>query len=403
MLIKELWRKCKQEYTIIKENDNSKLKIEAINKNSNNYKKHKNKLVNAMIFNLIITVICSTVMYYIVDHMHELQDDFIAEQNSMNSTYILYVKNIIDARSSSKLKDISHNIVDAIQNEMDKEELQKQLNSGTVSKELDSLFRNQIMNVCTVDGLDAQTNNIFICNSDGILADYSEVYAAPKNTKRTWDYELKSQQNKGMYKHTIELLLTQDSTDFLVEEKVSNIKGHELITTMDQDKLFEIFTNEGLDGIKDYTFLVPVYIMKNNDVFGVADIIDGQRIDNNKFVIVQRYSLYDYIKTFHLDSQVNIGIHFKFEHMFFMFYLFIILYVSLSILTIVYFISIFNRSVEDAYNSSNNDSSNFLDRRSPGRRSTDKYAAQILELVEQERQRKAKENITIDEDSKNDG
>jgi len=259
------------------------------------------------------------------------------------------------------------------------------------------------MNVCTVDGLDAQTNNIFICNSDGILADYSEVYAAPKNTKRTWDYELKSQQNKGMYKHTIELLLTQDSTDFLVEEKVSNVKGHELITTMDQDKLFEIFTNEGLDGIKDYTFLVPVYIMKNNDVFGVADIIDGQRIDNNKFVIVQRYSLYDYIKTFHLDSQVNIGIHFKFEHMFFMFYLFIILYVSLSILTIVYFISIFNRSVEDAYNSSNNDSSNFLDRRSPGRRSTDKYAVQILELVEQERQRKAKENITIDEDSKNDG
>lgn len=403
MLIKELWRKCKQEYTTIKENDNSKLKIEAIDKNSSNYKKHKNKLVNAMVFNLIITLICSTVMYYIVDHMHELQDDFIAEQNSMNSTYILYVKNIIDARSSSKLKDISHNIVDAIQNEMDKEELQKQLNSGTVSKELDSLFRNQIMNVCTVDGLDAQTNNIFICNSDGILADYSEVYAAPKNTKRTWDYELKSQQNKGMYKHTIELLLTQDSTDFLVEEKVSNIKGHELITTMDQDKLFEIFTNEGLDGIKDYTFLVPVYIMKNNDVFGVADIIDGQRIDNNKFVIVQRYSLYDYIKTFHLDSQVNIGIHFKFEHMFFMFYLFIILYVSLSILTIVYFISIFNRSVEDAYNSSNNDSSNFLDRRSPGRRSTDKYVAQILELVEQERQRKAKENITIDEDSKNDG
>ena len=403
MLIKELWRKCKQEYTTIKENDNSKLKIEAIDKNSSNYKKYKNKLVNAMVFNLIITVICSTVMYYIVDHMHELQDDFIAEQNSMNSTYILYVKNIIDARSSSKLKDISHNIVNAIQNEMNKEELQKQLNDGIVSEELDTLFRNQIMNVCTVDGLDAQTNNIFICNSDGILADYSEVYAAPKNTKRTWDYELKSQQNKDMYKHTIELLLNQDSTDFLVEERVSNIKGHELITTMDQDKLFEIFTNEGLDGIKDYTFLVPVYIMKNNDVFGVADIIDGQRIDNNKFVIVQRYSLYDYIKTFHLDSQVNIGIHFKFEHMFFMFYLFIILYVSLSILTIVYFISIFNRSVEDAYNSSNNDSSNFLDRRSPGRRSTDKYTAQILELVEQERQRKAKENITIDEDSKNDG
>ena len=54
MIIKELWRKCKQEYTEIKENDNSKLKIEAIDKTSSNYKKHKNKLVNAMVFNLII-------------------------------------------------------------------------------------------------------------------------------------------------------------------------------------------------------------------------------------------------------------------------------------------------------------------------------------------------------------
>lgn len=393
-MLKELWRKCKQEYIEIKESDNSKHKIDNVsNKNNPNYKKYKNKLVNTMVFNLIITLICSTMMYYIVDHMHELQDDFTAEQNSMNSTYILYVKNIIDARSSSKLKDISHNIVNVIQNEMDKEELQKQLNSGTVSKELDSLFRNQIMNVCTVDGLDAQTNNIFICNSDGILADYSEVYAAPKNTKRTWDYELKSQQNKGMYKHTIDLLLTQDSTDFLVEERVSNIKGHELITTMNQDKLFEIFNNEGLNGIKDYTFLVPVYIMKNNDVFGIADIVDGQRINNNKFVIVQRYSLYDYIKTFHLDSQVNTGIHYKFEHMFFMFYLFIILYVALSILTIVYLISIFNKSAEDLTSITNNDneSSDFIYKRSIGRRSTDKYAAQILELVEQERQRKEEE------------
>ena len=385
MAIRDLLHKIKTQYYEVKQKDEVKF-IQKIPESKKD-KKQKNKLINMIVFYLVITMLCSIMMYYLVMHTHALQDDFAKEQNSMEGTFITYVKNNIDANASSKLKDISHNIVDEIYNTMDTEQLQQELSDGIVSPELEKLFRSQILDICTIPGLDSQQNNIFICNSEGILADYSEIYASPANVKRTWEYEISQQANKELFKHTIEQMLNQDSTEFLVEERKNINSNHAILSSMNQETLFELYSKEGLDSIKNYTFLVPVYVMKNNDIFGIADIVDGQRIDNNKFIIVQRYSLYDYIKLYHLDAQVNTEIHYKFEHSIFVFYMFIIVYVTLSLLNIIYVISIFNKEMVEDYDYDN--CNEFKERRSHGRRATDKYIEQILELVEQERQKKA--------------
>lgn len=405
MNLKHLWVEAKAQFATEKEKDSIKQK-KASKHGSKGKTHHRSKILNIIVFNLFATTLCATLLYYILSHMNVLQDDFIEEQNSMNATYIIYVKDYLDAFITSRLKDVSYNIINSIE-DSSFDYVQKNLAENKVPKELDDIFRANIVDQCFVPGLDPAINNVFICNNNGILADYSEVYASNEGEIRTWEYEISNHMNKELLSNTINLLLTQDSSKLLVEEREIDLSGnHSIYKIMTKDDLCNVFAKEGLNGIKNYTFLVPIYVMKNNDIFGVNDIINGQRIANNKFIIVQRYSLYDYIKVHHLDDQVNTTIHFEFNHLYFMFYLFIIIAVIMSILNMIYSITILNRVADDflydeqqktkncsSCNNTSNNKSASMPANAFGRRSIDQYTAQIVAMIEKERMEKLEQEI----------
>lgn len=74
----------------------------------------------------------------------------------------------------------------------------------------------------------------------------------------------------------------------------SNDNNHSIIDNMDIKELLNIYSNEGIEGLKSYEILVTGYITKNGDIFGEDDINSlGHKIDNSKIMIIQRVNLYD--------------------------------------------------------------------------------------------------------------
>ena len=68
---------------------------------------------------------------------------------------------------------------------------------------------------------------------------------------------------------------------------------HELISDMNFGNLERVYINEGFEGLRNYQFLVPVYITDTGDIFGQKDIVNGVRQDNHKFIVIQTFNLLD--------------------------------------------------------------------------------------------------------------
>lgn len=84
--------------------------------------------------------------------------------------------------------------------------------------------------------------------------------------------------------------------DFIFWELYHNddLKNHRLLTTMDINELLDVYYNEGLDSLKGYELLVPVYITNTGDIFGTKDTNSlGERLNNYKIIIIQRINVYD--------------------------------------------------------------------------------------------------------------
>ena len=210
---------------------------------------------------------------------------------------IFKTQDYVEASSTMELKDIAANMREEIISTMDMEELERSLERGVIPDQLSEIFKKYLNDVCTVPGLDPEPNNIMIFMEQGVIADFSHVFAYDSDESRTWEVEKRYEQNKKLYDNTIQAILTQDSRNLYAEQLVRVDSSDDVYMPEYVDKtiIAKIYREEGLEGLKYYTFLVPVYIDEDGDIFGNADIVNGKRIHNKKFILVQRYSLYDYI------------------------------------------------------------------------------------------------------------
>lgn len=356
-------------------------------------KNHRNAIVNSILLMLVFTIGGVTILHNIQATITSLEEEITKDYNNFDAEKVIYTKRYIEAKSTSELKDISHNITDQIFDSLDMDKLEDDLNKGIVPKELELIFRNNIIDKCTIDGLDGEKNNIFVCNDKGIMADYSSTRATDSDITRTWEAESTSQANKVLYNNSIRYMLKQDTTYMFVEENNITVdKSHVRLSKMTEADLEGVFKREGLEGLKNYTFLVPVYVFDNNDIFGVFDIVDGHKVQNNKFIIVQRYSLYNYIKAFNIDSKMNKSVYFAFRGIVMFLYIFMIAYICSIICFLLYSVSVLNNAITEQSCKINTNvdleaiTNGKIGEGITGRRAYDKYSAEIIRLIMEERE-----------------
>lgn len=87
-----------------------------------------------------------------------------------------------------------------------------------------------------------------------------------------------------------------EKNDFIFWEMRHNSgqKDHTLLTSMNIDNLLDVYYKEGLNSLKGYELLVPVYITNSGDIFGTKDTNSiGEKINNYKIIVIQRINVYD--------------------------------------------------------------------------------------------------------------
>ena len=224
-----------------------------------------------------------------------------------------------------------------------------------------------------------------------------------------------------MLQTTIDHIINQNITTLFVEEVnypsdyiAEDNHKYVTLTTTDLIKIYETY---GLDGLKQYNFFVPVYVMENNDIFGTNDIEDGVRVKNNKFIIIQRYNLYDYITKYNLDTNLETLTAQNFDRLSSIIYLYIIVNIVCVLAMLLHVLTTVNKVGRDCYercyteiekevlskngrtnsgrNTNNNDPldiTNFA-----GRRSYDRYAMKIMTMAYEEKERQEREKAEAEQ------
>lgn len=143
-------------------------------------------------------------------------------------------------------------------------------------------------------------NGIIIMSTDGYMEDFNYRRADKcdniTNSFRTWEDSINHSYNKILEEDAIDKLLNRTSGIIALESyDLTDNPDHIMISELNYKSLLKVYSEEGLDGLRNYQILVPYYITDIGDIFGVPDISQGILMDNNKIIVVQEFNLYDQI------------------------------------------------------------------------------------------------------------
>lgn len=101
--------------------------------------------------------------------------------------------------------------------------------------------------------------------------------------------------NKKLFETANRLLMNRTSTSPIMLEvhDYGDIENHILVDSCSYDNLKKVYMNEGIMGLHNYQFLVPVYITETGDIFGNPDLREGNPVNNHKFIVIVTFNLYD--------------------------------------------------------------------------------------------------------------
>lgn len=178
--------------------------------------------------------------------------------------------------------------------------LEKDIKHPNEYSELTNILENSLN--CIYINEDTNSNKPFVMSMDNILWNRSIGYNNIKNKKvLSIDDFINGHYNKNLSKNAItdikNMNLEKDNFMFW-EVRNNDIKNHKLISNVNIQEILKVYKNEGIQGLKSYDILVPIYITKDGDIFGTKDINSlGFKVKNYKIIIVQRLDVYSILKS----------------------------------------------------------------------------------------------------------
>ena len=138
-----------------------------------------------------------------------------------------------------------------------------------------------------------RNNDIFICNKNGIVADYSKE-AESVYTFIPWGADTDIRPSTPSIKgEVLDKLLDPNDVNTIIFKD-----GNEKIYSMDDLK--EVYINDGIEEFKNYNVLVPVYISSD---LKSSSANYGTAMNDYSVIIVQEFNIYDQI----MNMQPDLG------------------------------------------------------------------------------------------------
>lgn len=216
----------------------------------------------------------------------------------------LYIESL-STQSKREVTRISKDIEKDILALSDEELLQIQTDmSNNVHNDLlHDIILNHIENQ-NLNEIKNHRNSMVIMSNDGYMEDYNYRRALSDikedHSFKTWEDSTDNSYNKKLDENAYKKLINRTSGIIALEsyDLVKN-KDHIMINEMTYDSLLKVFLAEGIDGLRNYQIFIPYYITDFGDIFGIPDIDQGIKNDNNKIIIVQEFNIYDQVTNSH--------------------------------------------------------------------------------------------------------
>ena len=334
-------------------------------------KKIKKSKVNRLISIILLTLASFVIILTVCDNA------IISIKNSRSSaiedvkkrdfaTIWMSILNHIE-EAEKQTSGVATNIENDIKSNFDLAELQVLLDNGDkeAKKKVSEIFRDNIDGVYAGD-VDNNRNSIIILEGyDTIVED---LFVDPESREEGAVIKDPSSPSLSKYKDTTynkELFMSavrkiRTHTDQIIAiEPYNYIKSeHEKISELNYQNLERVYVNEGIQGLRNYQFLIPIYITDSGDIFGQKDIENGVPQDNHKFIVIQTLNIYDqimYNSPEFGDDDYIARINSRYDRILNSLYIMGIIICTLIVFIILYFFSLYNilitKEYESIYNS----------------------------------------------------
>lgn len=313
-------------------------------------KRHlKIKIILAMIVIVILSAVSVVLIYSsMLDDVKQSHETIISEYKDEQFENLWSVlTQQLKCSAKNNILDATNEIEYEIRN-TDMGILKSELDKGIYSDELMNIFKNNLRDVC-LNNIDNGRNNTIVISNDYMILNYS-YYAYPNHAENSHSFTsiLQSGFNKELNEDAIDRLYKQDDSIICIEMEPSSNNNHIKISESTKQNFKKVYMAEGIDGFKNYQFLVPIYITDTGDVFGQDDIVHGERTDkNHKFIIIQEFNLYDQVSQYpeYFDNSYLNELNYHFDSMMKNFYILGILFIIFVIIIIFTFIAIYNNFI----------------------------------------------------------
>lgn len=163
------------------------------------------------------------------------------------------------------------------------------------------------------------------------------------------DYR-ESTYNVDMFDSAFNKIRTHSNLPIVIEPYNYIDGDHIMLKEMSYNALKEVYLAEGLNGLRNYQFLVPAYITDSGDIFGHDERISGSNENSHKFVVIQTFNLYDQIVNidpeFESGEQYESAIN-RHERMLSAIYILGIMITAVSVFIVLYFFTLYNNLLDD--------------------------------------------------------
>lgn len=326
-----------------------------------------NRLISIILLTLasfmIILTVCDNAILSIKNSRAAAIED--VKKRDFATVWMSILNYIEDAEKQTS--GVATNIENDIKNTFDLAELKTLLDNKDpeARQKLSRIFRENIDGVYVGDVNNNRNSIIILEGYDTIVED---LFVDPDSREEGAVLKDPSSPSLSKYKDTTynkELFLSAvrkirtHTNKIIAIEPYNYIKtDHEKISELNYQNLERVYVNEGTQGLKNYQFLVPVYITDSGDIFGQKDIENGVPRENHKFIIIQTFNIYDQI-TYHSpdfgDDDYIKRINSRYDRILNSLYIMGIIICTLIVFIIVYFFSLYNilitKEYENIYNS----------------------------------------------------
>lgn len=323
----------------------------------------KRKTIRAFLVNIVFVLfMCSStfVMFNIlVNNTKEFQTANINILRDAKFDSIIEAINEVSSDAYDYLMPLSQDLEKDLRSNCDIKQLEEDLNNGIINEEFQNVLKTYTYKRY-FSNLKNDKNDIFIANHHKILADFSHDTTYQKSD-RTWEEEIASFANPESAARALKRLYIQDDSMIVWEREESSNENHTYYKNITVETMHKIYKDEGLEGLKNYQVLVPIYITTDGDIFGKPDISNGLQVNNNKIIVVQEFNIYEQLQKDYpdiIDEQDVKIVEQNYEHMMIHLHTFGVVYIIAIIGVIVSTCTRFNTTLEQEENDNNEQSEN---------------------------------------------